>query len=357
MVLSPKVKALLIIAGAIALLAIIVLALPIEVPYKILSPGKMIPAQEWIIQKGTNGQIMTIFSDNKKGINKDFSISQFDRGDAARLSFLDGINPGDEIKAGDTIGYIYSNEILRQLENLRGQLSEAEANIDLYGSGEKSSVVKEAEERLAFAKKAEEEHKKVLNRLQQLYEKDLASLEEFEIAQGQAELNKINIKIAEAQLRTAVTGAKPEQVGFYQSRINSLQREIQTVQSRLSNFTLISPLNGTVNFKNNSDTLLLITDNSEFIVYMPIQWQQKKYLKAGEEISVESSLFEGNLKGEILHIDDKIQYLSGKQVIVASALIKKHDNFFNGLIMEFSINAGNIPLRQFISEYLNSSIR
>lgn len=72
----------------------------------------------------------------KTGINQSYDVTLFDRGDAMKFSFSDKLHSGYGIKTDDTIAVVYSNEIERQIESIRGQILSAKASLSMNLTGE-----------------------------------------------------------------------------------------------------------------------------------------------------------------------------------------------------------------------------
>ena len=97
---------------------IVVLVVPFKVPYSIKTSGKLMPAKEWILSKGSDGRLIENLFDHQRGVSEKFSVIQFDRGDAVQFKLNDDLASNSTIVAGDTVGSIRSNEIERQIIRL-----------------------------------------------------------------------------------------------------------------------------------------------------------------------------------------------------------------------------------------------
>ena len=108
----------------IAILSIIgiTLLLPIKISYNLFVRGKILPANEWIIYKGSDGRLTSQLINYKTGINQSYDVTLFDRGDALQFEFNPSLASGTSIEKNDTSAVIYSNENERQIENLKGEI-------------------------------------------------------------------------------------------------------------------------------------------------------------------------------------------------------------------------------------------
>ena len=335
----------------VAIIAIILfIVLPINLPYSIEVPGKVLPQKEWILSKSNNGMIVTQLVNNKTGLSEDYFVTQFERGDAVKLELNSNRN-NFSVSKNDTIGIIHSNEIDRRLVQLRGKLAETKASLKINLTGNKKSIIKAAEQKLAYEKEKSSEQKKILARLKAMYEKELISLEEYEIAQNESNLNDINIAIAEAQLEAVKTGQKPEQIQLIKSQILSIEDEITTLEGRLSNFVIISPIDGTVNQIVKSDTILFVADTSGYVILMPVNIKEKEYLDRDVTIDLQLPFSNNITEANFLGLDNKVQIFNGTQVILAKAIVDKDKiNFLPGMYVQCKLHLGSVSIKERINK-------
>ena len=122
---------------------VLLLVLPIKLNYSLHVKGKILPGKEWIVYKGTDGRLTSLLTNYKTGINQSYDVTLFDRGDAMKFTFNTALHSGSHIEIDDTIAVLYSNEIERQIENLKGLIASAKASLILYATGEKESIIKQ----------------------------------------------------------------------------------------------------------------------------------------------------------------------------------------------------------------------
>lgn len=337
--------------ATVAIIAIIFFFIfPINLPYSIEVPGKVLPQKEWILSKSDNGMIVTQLINNKTGLSEDYFVTQFERGDAVKLELNSNRN-NFSVSKNDTIGIIHSNEINRRLVQLQGKLSETKASLKINLTGNKRAIIKAAEQKLAFENEKSREQKKILERLKAMYEKSLISIEEYEIAQNESNLNDINIAIAEAQLEAVKTGEKPEQIQLIYSQISSIEDEISTLESRLSNFVIISPIDGTVNQIAKSDTILFVADTSGYVILMPINIQEKEYLNENITIDLQLPYSKNSIEADFLGLDNKVQIFNGTQIILAKAIVDKDKlDFLPGMYVQCKLYLGSVSIKERINK-------
>lgn len=329
--------------------------LPLKIPYTINAPGKILPAKEWLVIKGSDGRLMTILKDNLRGVSNNYSVSQFERGDAVQFSLCANIASGKSVSVYDTVAMLYSNEIEQQFIQLKGELEVAKASLVMNLAGEKSSVIKEEKAQLEYDRRKAEEQKKIFNRIDSLFRKDLVSQEEYDISKSKSDLYDINVSIAEAHLQSITTGVKQEEISYLNSKITSLQSQLNVLQKRFKNYILISQVNGIVNQTFSSDTLLIISDTTNYVVLSPINWEERNYLTINQEVlikSPESSLMQG---ATIIRRDNLIHPLNGRQFfLITSKVNSKTPGILPGLMVQCSVQCQPINLVEYIKRIFKS---
>ncbi|HAB54018.1 MAG: hypothetical protein A2315_10515 [Ignavibacteria bacterium RIFOXYB2_FULL_35_12] len=345
----------------LVLIAIILLVvyfiLPIELPYSFDVPGKVLAAEEWLIIKSSNGQLLTLLRDNRTGISKSYSIAEFERGDNVKFVINTRITMESLISKSDTIGSILSNELELRLVSLKGQLNVAHSLLNQSLTGEKESLIKEAEDNLALAVGKTELDKKIFLRQQKLFEKGFISEEEFDISKNTLELDEISVEATKARLQTVLTGEKKEQIDLIKSQIDALEKESRSLEKKSASYHLISPLNGFIKWIPAGDTLVVISDTSDFVITLPIPLLKKNYVRPDLDVQVFQPISNEQFAATLKRLNNSIEYLFSKPFILASAtVVGPKGNLMPGLMVQCTVKCGNISISEHIKRIFSSEI-
>lgn len=344
--------------GAAVLIAVSFLIIPLKLPYTVESYGKILPSKKWVLAKGTAGQLIASEFNYETGLNEGYSVSQFERGEAMRFSFHPAIGENGFVSAGDTIGSIYSSDTEERLVELNGQLALARATLAVNTGGEKESIIRESEQRLAHAEAEATEQQKILARIKNMYQQNLVSQQEYDTADNKANLLDIQVSIAASQLEAARTGEKPEQIKFVQSKIAALQQEIEILQKRLNSFSIIAPIGGKISRVFSSDTLLVISDTSSYLAFIPVKLEDYPYISRGQNVKLYHNSLSKIARGKLVSIETEINFLSGKQVLLATAsLTNFSSDLLPGMLTGCAISCEPITgfeyAKRFVTSILN----
>jgi hypothetical protein len=132
-----------------------------------------------------------------------------------------------------------------------------------------------------------------------------------------------------------------------------LRREIEVLEHRQTRGNLISPLNGVAMNVASNDTLLIISDTSDYVILMPVRLRERDYLSHDLQIAVKTREMGRLPDGALTHVDKTIYTLNGEQIVFATAAMSDmRSALLHGLSAQCSIVCGDIPLREFVARHL-----
>jgi hypothetical protein len=344
--------------GAAVLVLLLAFLLPIRIPYRISAPGKVLCSHEWMVTVTAGGGIITSVLDRNSGVTRRYDVSEFSRGDAIRFSLDPRIVIGSALGKGDTVGVLESSETERELANLHGDLASARASLAALAAGEKESIVDEARQKVEFAKRRSQEMDILLARQKKLHERDLISREEYELAEQNASGAAIHVSIAEAQLRSAVTGVKSEQIRMAREQIVSLEREIKVLERRRKGYELVMPLAGLVMQAGAGDTLLVVSDTTEYVVVMPLPLNERSFVSTGRRVRLRAETAHRIPDASVTAVDQAVHSLAGRQVVLATARLQGTPReVLHGLTARCTVMGEPVSLVQYLRRKLRAPIQ
>lgn len=337
---------------------ILVLILPLKLPYSVVVPGKIFAGKEWLLEvSSSNGQINTSVLDRNNGVTASFAKHQFDRKDLMSFRLKAGLTQGSVINAGDTVGFLQSSENELTLEQLSGEIEYSRAQLEQAKSGEKTSVIEEAKKTVEYAITNYEQLDKEYKRQKQLLDRSITSVQEYEIAERKAEAAKIAIEIAKAKLQSVTTGAKEQDIDVIQARLNSQENELLLLKKRTKEFSLVSPISGVLVQYGSKDTLLSVVQTNSYIAMIPLPVSERPYCYTGSTVSLFS--YDGSVipAAQLNRIEKSIAFINGKQVFLSAALLNNSSENLHGYLTECKIDCGTVSLWEYLKRKMNTLLR
>lgn len=290
----------------------LVLLIPVQLPYSVQTRAAAYPLQEWSLVKNSEGNLMSNYQDHRKGTLETFGITEFQRGDVVTFSLVNGLRNRLYVNEGDTIGTYNSNEERRKFIELTGQLGVYEAELAFWTTGQKPEDVDEAKHQLNLAKQELNTERKLMERSRLLHRDSVISDQEFEIAENKLRVKEINLDIAKARYRSVTTGEKPEQELLLRAKITATKDQLDQVRDRLESLVLRSPINGMImnRHRGSSNHIISIADTSGTVALCALKADQMEWVEIGQEAYTE---YRGKtIKGRVIGIDNTMQVIDGR---------------------------------------------
>jgi hypothetical protein len=326
----------------------------IEVPYQINTYSEVFPKEKWLLTLGNGGQIISNLINYTEGYTTQYSISQFERGEFISANFTEFLKSKKEFEKGDTIVFLKSSDIREQFVTTEGEWRVALANLKSQNSAQKEPLIRESESRLKYTEEKISEQKVLFDRVKQLYEKGLASQQEYELEKWNLDLLEIEAKMYRAQLDNLTTGVKPEETKLLEEQVEALQSRLKFLKERESQLLFVSPIQGKIISSFSPDTLLYVINYKQVVLHVPIKICDLSEFSRGQLIQVSFSNFEEEYSGEVLSIEREVKFISGQQVVFISLLMDNSAGYFlPGMIMENSLKLREVTLLEQISRLIS----
>jgi membrane fusion protein, multidrug efflux system len=156
------------------------------------------------------------------------------------------VNEGQLVQEGDLIARIDPRDYQTKVENVRGKLSEARASLKSMETGARPEDIKVLEAEVNAAKAQLDEAQKNFERYSALYSKDAVSKAQYDRFQSTRDVAQAQYDSAQQNLEKGRKGAREEDIEAQESRIQSLEAELQAAQSALDDTKLTAPFDGII---------------------------------------------------------------------------------------------------------------
>jgi hypothetical protein len=340
----------------ILILALITIFLPIKVNYSFEATALVYSAREWNLKRGADDSYISELVDNETNMVSNLMSYKFERGDVAEVQIRKDLVSGKYVTAKDTIATIHSffinNEITR-LVNLK-QIEEAALNVTV--TGEKQTLIDQSKQELEFARQQFDLALKSYERQKKLYLDSIISQSEFEVSENQYHLAQITVQIEEKELLSIETGAKSEEIDYIKQKIDSYQREIQTLEDMKEQYFIKSPIEGIISFNRIVDGILTISDTNRYVLKIPVKLTNIHYINSISGIKFSIPGDTEKIDASFICIDENVNLsLSSKQQhILAKALIDHHvTGIYPGMAVACQVYCDDVTIFEFLKRSIN----
>ncbi len=338
------------------LVAIALLLAYLEIPYNVRSKGIVKPALEWSVQKGSDGGLVTMLENHQSGNIHTYQVHEFERGDVVQFLFNEALMHTDEVLQGDTIARVFSNDLQMRLVEKQGALGYEKALLQARLTGEKPEAVQMALEQVALARQELQTQQKQTERVKKLYEEDVVSEQEYELAVNDLRIKEYALEIAESNYEAITAGEKEEEIGTIRARIAALENERDQLKSHRREMNILSPVDGQIVRQRNpeetgNEEVIRVADLSSLVVFVPVDPFEEQYIRTGQQVSIKSSYSRKQYTGEVVQIDNSVQLINNQPKIFVSVLVDNEHServLFPNMVVDARITSDPVTLGQYL---------
>lgn len=326
-------------ASLMLVAVIVILTIPVQIPYSMRVVGSIRPTREWRIQRTAEDRIVSETVDHCHGRITSYLVIQMERGDAFEVVLRPDLSPGTRIAMGDTVGWIDSSLLTRSRTELASERQVLAAELRAAQTGEKEELVAAAQERTRAAREIYEEQARVVERLETLQGAGFVSFQEYELAKSLLAQYRNEFAASEAEFEALTAGARVVDIDVIRERIAALDLNLEVLDRQTDKYTLVAPFTGSVVMTSSDSTLVTIADLSKMVAVVPISERLIGYLAPGQRAMFTSTTGD-SLSGNVVFISDRVQFMQQQPVVPVT--ISFDDSLTGGF--PYAMYAGKIAL-------------
>lgn len=200
---------------------------------------------------------------------------------------------GDRVKAGDTLVFLNTPEVLAKLQQAEAVRKAAEAQSAKAQKGARTQEIAGAYELWQKAKAGLEIARKSYTRVQNLFDKGVMSAQKRDEAEANYKAMVATEKAAKSQYDMAVAGARTEDKAAAAALVQQAGGAVAEVESYLNESALVSPIDGEVSERfpevgelvGTGAPIMNITDLNDMWVTFSVREDLLKNIKVGSELN------------------------------------------------------------------------
>lgn len=330
------------------------LYVPVKVPYAAESIGQVLPVQEWRLVQDQTGRLSSIVRDHKQGIVQQIDAFQFEQGDFSGIRI--DIPPGSFVTAGDTVVRMYSIRQREEIQQIEAQLSLYSAQLQSDKTGDKPPIVQEAENKLHFAEQDLKLKEDFYHLKKKLKDDGLIAATEFQLAENDWNLARIQVEIARKTLETVGTGLKAESVGITEAQLAGLKNRLNILKQKGLAFVIRAPFSGWVVTSILPEEMLTLQRADEYVVKIPVRVEQLRHLRPDVGILVQDVQTGHVFSGKYGALGSKVEVLDNRQISMLTAYVLPDSSgarLSTGVSALCKIDFGKVTQREFLLRILN----
>lgn len=251
-------------------------------------------------------------------------VYQFAKNDLVELALSPDLVAGESVHAGDVLGRLHSPRNARLLEELQAERAALQAEQARLAAGSKAQKVALARREVALAQAVLKGDEIEVARAHKLSEEGAISDAELQAVELRQQVHKLGMQLAQDALAVARSPARSESIDAVAARIDAIDARIAEVRDALSGQTVISPIDGVVEF-GGPGALISVYDLNQVYLRIPIPEDSRLRVAKGAQVSFAATgVPDRRFQATVVDISDDATPLAGTPVFWASALVENH---------------------------------
>ena len=347
-------KALAIIFAVLIIFTVAVLF--VDVPYNIRAKGIVKPVKEWGLYKTFDGTLLNIVEDHKRGILNEYKVLEFQRGDIVSFQFNNDLLQHEMVGQGDTIAWVFSSDLSLSILEKRGAIAYQESLLRVLQSGERPEAINIARDQIELARQELETQRKISQRISHLFDQQLVSQQEYELAMNDLHVREHQLEIANSALEAVLAGQKEEEIQSIEARIASLHTEKHHLYKHAGNMHITAPFNGQLIRQRDpegidADVVIRIADTSSLIVFVPVDISEKQFIQVGQPVTIKGVYANVEYHGEVIGMDNSVRIFNRQPRIFISVMIDNENSampLMPNMIVDAWIHSDPVSLKSYL---------
>jgi multidrug efflux pump subunit AcrA (membrane-fusion protein) len=337
-------------------LAIIGIFLPIRVRYSFEATAKIYPIREWKLMRGTEEGFWSQSYDYETDALSDFKNYRFERGDIAELEIRKNLVFDKPVKAGDTIAWIKSYLIENEITRLTSLRDVELANRNVVSTGEKQTMIEQAERQYNYALQQLDLEKKNYARQEKLFRDSVIAAADFDLYENSLKLAEINAQVSYDALMALSTGEKEQVVNVSDQLISSYEKEIGRLEIQMDQYNIVTPVSGVLSYNTEIGGILKVSETSNLLLKIPVAYQHSSYLDKLSKVTFSTPDNKITVNASFKGFDQSVNLIQNHQFVITRAVTNEPSpGIFPGMVVKCRIYCDKVRILEYLKRNFSVS--
>ncbi len=330
-------------------LTILAIFLPIYIRYSFITTAKIYPLKEWKLSRGASEGFLSQSYNYETNAVSDLKEYRFERGDIAELMLRNKIINDTLVSDNDTVATIKSFFIENEITRLKNLRDVEMATLNMVSTGEKQTLVSQAQKQYDYALQQYDLEKKNFARQQSLYRDSVITPSEFDISENALKLAEINAQVAYNELMSVNTGEKASVLGLSEQKILSYEKEIERLESQKEQYTIVTPMAGILSYNPELGGIIKVSDVSRLMLKIPVLYDNTAYLANLHSVKFSTPDNKITIGATFKGFDESVTMIQFRQVVLARAVTdESFPGIYPGMAVKCRIYCDKVSLFEYI---------
>jgi ABC exporter DevB family membrane fusion protein len=243
------------------------------------------------------------------------------------------VDQGDRVSKGQILVVLDNDDYRARVETERAALEKAEAHLRLLRSGARPEEREQARAALDEATAVAETARRNYERLSQLFDRGVISLEDLDRADRERKTAEARLEATRQRYQQVLSGSRPEEIAAAEAEVRLARARLAEAEAAYENTFIRSPIEGVVirrfmrpgesiRFETVGMPILSIADTSALRVRAEIDETDVAWVAIGQQATVTADAYRGEVfTGRVVHVAPSV----GRKTLFSDEPAEKRD--------------------------------
>lgn len=266
----------------VVFIVILLVGLFIPVPNHVSGKVTTQPIAEFGISLGADGILEMTTRIGGESPEQRSNVIKVVSSDVGAVGLSPIVREGQQVKSGDTLAVVTSNQVSRDIAAGIADLHRLEGDLALLKAPRKREEIAEAQAKVNGAKAYYDQLQRDLTRTEELAAKNLIPADRLEAARSAAAVAKAQFNDKQSALALLKSPPRPEEIVVIEHDITRQKARLDYLTSQAQAQVVTATVSGTVTFSLRQDALLNIIDISTLELQVPVSDFDIKLITSGQ---------------------------------------------------------------------------
>jgi len=344
---------------AVMVIVLVVLALAVPFDHRVSGEVVVRPTARFSVLFNDFGLLESRFEVGGAEPRNTSTYLQMTSTDMARLEVLPTVQDGQQVRVGDTVAIVISNQVSSEIRAAQSELRRLDQQLALLKSPPKREEVDRAQAEVNAAQARHDRLQREWERVRQMHAKQLSTQEELEMAQSAYEVAVAELANRQSELDLLKAPPKPEEEGVLRAGIEKQQAQMDFLASQLDAQVILSSIAGVVSIQSGQGELLHVVDRSTVELKVPISDFDISLVRTGQPVTAKVRSFpEAIFEGWVVHVPQGATGTAGgSEFAVTVAVDNQGELLREGMTGYAKIHVGEASLMKLLLRKVTSNLR
>jgi multidrug efflux pump subunit AcrA (membrane-fusion protein) len=230
------------------------------------------------------------------------------------------------------------------------------ANRNVVSTGEKQTMIEQAERQYNYALQQLDLEKKNYARQEKLFRDSVIAAADFDLYENSLKLAEINAQVSYDALMALSTGEKEQVVNVSDQLISSYEKEIGRLEIQMDQYNIVTPVSGVLSYNTEIGGILKVSETSNLLLKIPVAYQHSSYLDKLSKVTFSTPDNKITVNASFKGFDQSVNLIQNHQFVITRAVTNEPSpGIFPGMVVKCRIYCDKVRILEYLKRNFSVS--